>query len=262
MRRSTIIGLTLSTLGVVGLSVSAAAMASRLSHRNLGVVWFGQPFSDPKFKYADLPVEIETLDPDASGSQARLRIAWRGESLIFDLEPGMRDDPRLPGLLRHDDWLRVLVMAQGERDEQELERAIERGEINPRLIISMRLPAKDFEPGSWGAVRRKEWRYRFVELLPPSVSPDRAFEVIESTYAELDRLGDPVYRAANQREGEAWKYYAMQHVTPPTLVRAKSRPIAGAMEAMGWTWPASAASIVLIVSGLATLGLASINRDH
>lgn len=244
------IGLLLAFLGIVGLSVSLPAMARRLSNRGLPVVWFAEPIGEETFKFAGEPVEVRTVEPPDGSARPRVQIDYRGRSESFEIEEGTREDPRLPGLLRHDDWLRVLLLAEGASSEADLDAGIARGDIRPRLVIAMRLPAEGFEPGSWGAVRRKEWRYRFVELLPASTSPDQAMRTIETTYAEIDALGDPSLQRDSERRGDVWQYYAMQHVTPPTLVRSRNRPIDDAMQAMGWTWPAAGFGVVGLVAGL------------
>lgn len=237
---------------MAGLCVAIPAMAKRLSNRGVAVVWFADPIADETFKFAGEPVEILTIDPLAEkpDQPASLGISWRGEQHLYEIEPGLREDARLPGLLRHDDWLRVLVMAEGARSDADVNAGIEAGTIRPRLIIAMRRPAEGYDPGSWGSVRRREWRYRFVELLPASSSPERASVVFDHTYAELDRLGNPVAQRDPANQGEVWKYYAMQHVTPSTLFRSRNKPVEDAMQAMGWTWPAAGISIIGLVVGL------------
>ncbi|MBL8745588.1 MAG: hypothetical protein JNK58_04435, partial [Phycisphaerae bacterium] len=209
------------------------------------------------------PASVRTIDPPdhAAGARPVLEIRWRDEVSRVEIEEGIRDDPRLPGLLRHDDWLRILVMAEGARSREELDRGIADGTIHPRLIIAMRFPAKDFDPGSWGTVRRKEWRYRFLELLPESRSPEKTHEWFEGTYGELDRLGDPTYVKESGRQSEAWKYAAMQHVTPSLLFRSRNRSIDDAMLAMGWTWPVAGLSVMGLVVGSILLAISGASRS-
>jgi hypothetical protein len=246
------IGLALALVGVAGLVFSSVEMARRLSARDLPIIWFNKPVPEPRFTFMGSKGEVRAADPapDDPDQLPRLRITYRGAEVSFPIEEGMRDDPRLPGLLRHEDWLRVLIFAEGARSEAELDQALVTGEIIPRLVVAMRLPAPGYRAGSWGDVRRREWRYRFVELLPEAVS-DEPFAVHESTYAELDRLGDPVYRRLHGLEADLWKYQVMMHVTPSTLYRAKNKPVEDGMKAMAWTWPAAGMSVMSIVAGLA-----------
>lgn len=262
MTRGRLIGFLLCAASIIGLAAAIPNMARRLSHRALPVVWFDDPIPNPVFEFLGEPAEIRTTDPQSPEERPALEIHWRGETRTFAIEEGMRDDPRLPGLLRHDDWLRILAMAEGARSQDELKAGIAQGTIHPRLIIAMRLPAEGFDPESWGAVRRREWRYRFVELLPASRSPSKSFETHEGTYAGLDKLGDPKFVRDNNLQPEAWKYAAMQQVTPATLFRSKSRPIDDAMLSMGWTWPVAGVSVLALVVGLLLLAMAAMTRDH
>ncbi|MDX2114438.1 MAG: hypothetical protein SFZ24_02290 [Planctomycetota bacterium] len=257
-------GLAMMLFGLLSVGVAVPFMASRLSHRDIPIVYFTQPGVSPQFEFRGEPGEVRTIDPPADQPETRsvIEIHWRGEVLRYEIEPGMRDETRLPGLLRHEDWLRVLIMAEGARSDVEIMQGVQEGRIEPRLIITMRRPAEDYEPGSWGDVRRKEWRYRFIELLPPGKAgaDGSVFSVSESTYGELDKLADRKYRAEHGLQDEVWKYFAMQHVTPPTLVRARSRPIAEAMQAMGWTWPVGGIGIMVFVVGAVAFGASGVAR--
>lgn len=252
------LGLVLAVLGIIGLIVSLPAMAHRLSHREIRQVWFHSPVPAPKFEFKGEPAEIRPIDPADAGALPAIDIVYRGATHRILIEPGMRDDPRLPGLLRYEDWLRVLLFAEGG-NEKELDALIESGQVRPRLVVATRRPALGYEPGSWGSVRRKEWRYAFVELIPAD-APGDPLILHEGTYAELDKLVDPKYRQEKGLEADLWKYYAMQHVTPPTLFRARSRPIQEAMEAMGWTWPVAGTSVLLFVVGLIARGVGRAGR--
>jgi hypothetical protein len=252
-------------------------MARRLSARQNHLVWFDKPISANNFKYRDEPVELASIaspsapapasaEPPSTTNTApassALEIRYRGATHTVPIVDGQRDDPRLPGLLRYEDWLRVLVVAEGARTEVLLTEAIERGEIQPRLVVVMRRPPEGFDPESWGRVRRKEFRYSFVHLLPPpALAADGSpFEVIDRSFADLRKLGDRDYRAANDLDGDYWMYAAMAHVTPPTLMGSTKGPIQEAMRSMGWTWPASATSIVGLAGGIAVLAVSGPRR--
>ncbi len=249
------IGIALLVLCTIGMAVSIPTMAMRLDDREFPVVWFYEQFRAPEFEYLDESVEIATLeDPE------RLEIRWRGEVLTQSLE-GVKVDPRLPDLMQHEDWLRVMLMAEGAQSTDELAAGFESGEIEPRLIAAMRLPAEGYEPESWGLVRRRDWRYRFIELLPPGEqgTTGGAFEEFTGSYRELDQLADPAHRAEVGREGDLWMYHAMLQVTPPTLYRAKNKPIESAMQAMSWTWPVAGASILGFVLGCMFVGMSRVS---
>jgi len=249
-------------LAIIGLAVSIPAMARRLTGRNTGVVWFDEPVTAPEFMFAGKPVAVRTIE--ASGSEpARVEIDWRGQARAFPLEPGTHDDPRLPGLLRHEDWMSVLLFAQGASTEEALQRGLADGSITPRLVVGMRLPAPGVDPETWGKSRKRDWRYRFVELHLDGPDED-AISVTESTFGELDNLGDPDWRRDQGLESEAWKYSVMMRITPATLFRVSSRerPVRSALEAMGWTWPVAGGSFAMLTVGAVMIGLAGVQRPE
>jgi len=246
------IGVALIVLCTIGMAVSIPAMALRLDDREFPLVWFYEQFKAPEFTYRGEPVEIATLE-----DPARLEVRWRGETVTQPLE-GVKVDQRLPGLMQHEDWLRVMLMVEGAQSTDELVEGFQDGSIEPRLIVAMRLPAEGYEPESWGLVRRRDWRYRFIELLPPG-EPE-AFAEFTGSYKELDQLADPVHRAEAGREDDLWMYHTMLQVTPPTLYRAKNKPIENAMQAMSWTWPVAGASILGLVAGCMLVGMSRVKR--
>ncbi|HBS28336.1 MAG TPA: hypothetical protein DEB06_02545 [Phycisphaerales bacterium] len=260
--RSRTIGIACVALALVGLAVSIPAMARRLSQRAITVVWFDEPVTTPEFAFKGLPVVVRTRAPGA-GNLGAVEIDWRGTTSRFEIDPGVKDDPRLPGLLRHEDWLSVLLFAQGARSEDELKRALADGSITPRLVVGMRLPAPGVDPETWGQARKRDWRYRFVELLPDG-PVEESVRVAEGTFGELDNLGDPDWRRAEGREEEAWKYSVMMRMTPSTLFRvsARERPVQSALAAMGWTWPVAGSSFALLTVGAVLFSLAGVGRDR
>lgn len=258
--RPLLLPLALVVLGVVGLIASIPVMARRLQSRHIPIVWFQQPLQGQDFLFQGEPVHIDVVEADQSASgQKMLRIDFRGSELLFPIEPGMQDDPRLPGLKRFEDWLSVVPMFTGVQTQEQLEKDLADGTRHPKLLVAMRLLAKGYDPESWGLVRRKDWRYRFA-LLDAKAPLDQAVEIVEGTYVDLDLLGDPVFRAREGREDEVWKFHAMLQVTPASAYRSKNRPLTEVMSTMGWTWPIAGVSILAIFGGLAAFTLRGVHR--
>ncbi len=252
--------ITLLVLGVVGLSVAIPVMAGRLKERHNPLVWFQEPIHGQQFQFRGQSVEIDVVETtEASDEGRRLRISFRGREWSFEIEPGMQDDSRLPGLKRFEDWLRVVPMVTGVQTEEEVVSGLADGSLQPQLLIAMRLLAEGYDPESWGLVRRKDWRYRFA-LLDVNAPLDQAVQIHEGTYVDLDLLGDPTYRAAQGRESELWKFHAMLQVTPATAYRSKNRPLTEVMRTIGWTWPVAGFSILAISGGLAFMSLRNARR--
>jgi len=258
-------------LGVIGLAISMPSMVSRLQSREIPIVWFDDTITDEQFSWMGKPVVVTTVydtgtrvhygqldnngyplvelsehaDPNLP---ARIEIFWRN-SVITQPFVGQFIDKRLPVLLKHEDWLRIALMVEGAQSRTQLESGIADGSLHPRMIVSMRLPPEGYDPDTWGKVRRKDWRYRFIELLPPG-SGDQTSREFGGTYGELDALGNPDERHAQNRDADLWMYHAMLQVTPASLYRSKNKPIEAAMRAIGWTWPVAGLSILAIAGGL------------
>lgn len=259
---SSIRAVALVVFGVVGLAVSIPVMAGRLQSRHVPLVWFQQPIQGQEFQFLGEPVRIGVLEgQDSAAAERTLRITFRGQELKFPIEPGMQDDPRLPGLKRFEDWLRVVPMVTGAQTEEQVERDVVEGRLHPRLLVATRLLAEGYDPESWGLVRRKDWRYRFA-LLDARAPIEQAVEIVEGTYVDLDLLGDPVFRAREGREDEVWKFYAMLQVTPATAYRSKNRSLSEVMGALGWTWPVAGMSILAIAGGFALLAIGGPERSE
>ena len=267
------IGWVLLGVSVVGLASSAWFMAQRLQGRPVTPVFFANPLVDEKFNYLNHPVEITRISSEqadanldrvwwAKGMPA-LRMSFRGATVDFPIVDDVPD--RLPGLLDHERWFKVVPMVTGERTPTDVAEKLGRGEIQSRLIAVARYPAPGFDEGSTGLVRRSEWLYRLAELHPQGDDP---ITVVEKSYEELDALHTPGKWTAIKhpewvKEGEArerdiWMHYAMQQVTPPQFLRTKDRVMDSALEAMGWTWPAAGLSVLGLVTGLLMVGMASV----
>lgn len=257
-KRTIRIGATLAALGAIGLAFSATMMARRLANRedlaNRPMVWFGKQSTAEAFTFNDHHYTVTQIDADGVPS---LRIEWRGRTVDFPINT-VENKPQLPGLLKHEDWFKIIPMAVGPyRTQDDFQKALHAGEIKPRLIAAARYTAEGFDPEKWGSVRRREWRYRFVEFLDDKPAED-AIRVTETTYKELDSvfLPGPHDKAPEtpmtdeQKYSRLWEYYAMLQVTPPTMYRAKDKLVSDGMHAMGWTWPAAGASTVALVAGL------------
>lgn len=266
-QRNLRIGIAMALLGAIGLAVSATIMARRLASRpdlaDRPMVWFGKQSTTDSFKFNGEQYKVSRVE--TPGGPA-LRIQWRGREVDFPINT-VEDKPQLPGLLKHEDWFKIIPMAVGPyRTQEAFQEALRAGDIEPRLIAAARYTAQGFDPDKWGSVRRREWRYRFVEFLDDE-PPESAIRVTETTYADLDRvfLPGPHDKAPErpltrqQRYARLWEYYAMLQVTPPTMYRAKDKLVSDGMRAMGWTWPAAGASTITMVVGLVVVAVARVS---
>jgi hypothetical protein len=189
-----------------------------------------QTVTERHFRYAGLDVSF--IDEGEPGREAVV-VAYgpRSERLVVPIQPM---NAQLPGLLRHQDWLRVLRVVTLRNPSELVTQKLDAGE--DRLVIVSRRPLLGPDPRS-GTYAKKEWAFDFLEL-----KPDGAFA--EETWKY------PHNRAGRERkEGElpqgSWQENAAIMLMP-TFQAPNSSFAYEAVRAMGWTLPAA---------GLAGVGL-------
>lgn len=260
------LGLIILICSITGLLTSAWFMKSKLSTREIDLVYFNAPVGEIEFIFQGHTVRIDRVDIDPASTPFNkpraLRVAYRGQSVDFPIVE--RDTQVLPGLLGVDQWFRVLPMVTGARSEEDAAAKLESGELRPRMVIAARYPAEGFDEESWGLVRRSEWGYWLAELHPEDPEP---ISLVKKTYRELDALHTPgkhtpaeLIPTPEQRSRDLWQHYAMQQVTPSQFFRAKDRNLDSALAAMGWTWPAAGVSGLGVIIGLGLLGAARVGN--
>lgn len=235
---------------VATLSVAAPEMVSRLRERRDQsplVRWATKPVADEAFSYRGDPVRVATTLGDSGGS---VDVVWRGHTERLPITG--RDDPRLPGLLRHNDWLRVLEIVQ-VRGLQTPESALASGDSESRLVVVARAPAPGYDPDTWGQVREKEWSYTFVELLPDGTMRRSSMPLGE---IEPRTWQDAV---ALQVTPELQRNAALQ-LTSTTLHPGRREGVDESFRALGWTWTAAGLAVLAGVVGAAMFGASFISR--
>lgn len=229
--------LTLSMLAVFLLSVGAMAqrVVAYYTTNPRPLFAFNQ-VGQREFTFAGRPVSL--TDEPAAGGQGEVLVLRYGDQTVRIL-PGVEPkDPQLPGLVRHDDWLRVFRFAErGRTDPQEFEAKLDEG--TDRLAIVARRPVSGPHRLT-GVVARRDWKFEFYELLP---SGEISTEVLLYPRSRPGRVAKP-----GQVQEGTW-----QHDAAMMLMPAFGRPsrsfATDALHAMGWTLPAAAFSgLVLIYS--------------
>ncbi len=291
------LGLILLVGGAAAFAFAAYQMKDRLGGRRVPIVWFpGERIIRNEFDFRqDHRVIIRAVDPEAAAGQKEaetLRITFRGQT--FDLPVKGHDDIRLPGLERFSDWLLVTPVVDGLTNDDDVSEAVREGRVTPRLIVVARYPAPDFDPDTWGTVRRSEWEYWFVELRTDG--PDeqaiavtkrsyRALQgIAEQLLGQLDEVDDirdirqvTSFERLYNKYGDDdptdnasfpdtplvdlyWQYQAMLHVTPP-LQYPRTQVTDYGMRAMGWTWPTAGISALAMLLGAGLIAASRVSRS-
>lgn len=225
----------------VGLAIASTGMffyggylmASRIADYNRAKarpVFAFQEVSDQQFSFAGRDVSFSDAD-DPDGW--KLVVRFGDDELRLPVQiPG---DRRLPGLLPHRDWMRILRFAQSTNiDTETLQKKIDAGEIRDRLVVVTRNPRPGADPATWGRVWRKDTLFHFYEFLP-----DGGFAHERLAYPHT-RQNQPA--AEGELKDDTWQLQAALHVIPPGMgPKVKYRE--ESMHAMGWTWTIAFAGV-------------------
>lgn len=246
--------LTVAMISLVVMVACGWLMTTRIREflkENPPEVYVFRKLDRREFIYAGRPV---TLTDDNTNPLAPTLVLKYGEVeeripvRVANVDRPQRDV--LPGLLPHEDWLRVLRMARvtGETPKTFLEK-LDKGEVPDRLVLVARIPRPGSDPATWGSVWKKDWQFDFYELMP------------DGTIAKYPRLGYPTTRGMKKpKEGElhegTWEYQAALQTMPQAGAIGPTRNFFGnAIAAASWTLPAAAFSGLVctyaIVFGLA-----------
>lgn len=281
------VGLIIALLAILGLALSLVELTDRLSNRNIYLVRLVNDIIDPTFEFQGHIATVEHIPNQqlrAEGIPSQtdaLRITWRDQTADFPIPENSFLQYEL-GLNKYRKWFGLFVFVDGEESEDLLRDKWEPDEqgnfsIQPRLVVAARYTAEGYEDQAetWGAVRRREWIYRFAQLHPASTHPDPAQAITRWTknYEELDNLLAPgiytkKYRphllpeSEAQRNENLWMYYAMLQVTPASDVRGRNKSTEEVVRAMGWPWPVAAASALALAGSLALIASSRVSRPR
>lgn len=242
----------ISLVAVVILGYFMAVRLNEYNETSGREIYVFQPIMAREFMWADHRVSF-TDEVDADG--ADVVVLQYGDDTIR-LRSGLRSlHEEIPGLQRHESWLKVLRFAPRSRMSiEQLQAAIDEGTAEERLAVVVRLQRPGVDQDSFGRVMRGDWRFQFVELLPEGGFEEQVLLFPESERAfnrrvsAARRAGEPT---PERRDDElvfgTWQFDAALHVMP------KSGPPTpqfgrGAMEALGWMLPAS--TVLFFISAI------------
>lgn len=200
MTRNRTFACLLAGASFIGFILSAGAMARRVGafNEDFDRKVFKFDFVDTReFTFADRQVTL--VDEDSTGGDVYVNLNYGQESIRLraTMTPG---DSRLPGLVSHEQWLRVLWFAP-------IVEPVAGSKVPERMVIVTLSPPPGTDPESYGRTWRKEWDFDFYELQADG-------------RIEHHRLGFPTTkRHEAPRDDElvegTWQWYAALALVPP-----------------------------------------------
>lgn len=232
---------------------SSMQLAGRIVafHRQNPRAYFAfEPLHTREFRFAGRDV---TITDSKEGDTEYVTVRYGETPLKLRATiPGKYD---LPGLAKHADWLKVLRFADSTGMHFEtLQRELEEGRAEDRLVIVTKSPMPGSDPATWGEVWRNDWDFDFHELKPEGgFSHQRlAYPMSERRRKSLG-LKEP---RPNELAANTWQYQAALYLMPkgPSIEVRNS-----ALMATGW-WLPIAGFAGAVVMGALVIAVAPIKR--
>lgn len=229
---------TLLALGIIGFLGCVLLMSRRIAddlRAHPRPLFLFRVIDQRAFSYAGRHVSLTDVTVEGV---PYVTLAYGEQKVqLHATRPGKFD---LPGLGKHEDWLRVLSFIDSTgMDPDKAEELSRAGKIPDRLVVVTKSLRAGANPESWGEVWKHDWVFEFYELLPDGT--------IQRQRSGYPSPASKVPRNDELQEG-TWQYTAALHLMPkggPTLTFRQS-PVAAA----GWTLPAAAFSAVLAIVSL------------
>lgn len=237
---------------VAGLTWSSWRLAERVGefHRtSKREVYAFESRTAKQFKFAGKSV---TFEDDRTDPQNQLLIVKYGDAEPLRLRVSVPGNPKLPDLLPHEDWLRVLRFGlMSGRTMAQFKADLGSAELPDRVAIVTRSMRPGADPSTWGAVWIKDWYFDFYELLPQG-----GFKHEKLRYP-TNRVGEPA------KEGElrenSWEFQAALQLMPQSArERIAGKTTNDAMSHLGWTLPLAT---VFGTGAVAALCVAAVQRS-
>ncbi|MCC6677029.1 MAG: hypothetical protein IT436_07790 [Phycisphaerales bacterium] len=242
----------IAAIAAIAMGLSAWAVAGRVAnyHRQRPRETYAfQALNLRQFDYAGRPVTLtDSIDP-ASG-ESWLNVDYAGEKLR--LRATIPGDPRLPGLVAHNDWLRVLRFTSATGlGVDELRRRMESGELRDRLVLVTRTPEPGSDPHSRGEVNRKAWVFDFYELRAEGGFDHQRLAFPTRKRPSLAQLmkGETPAPDHGVLQQNTWQFQAAQMVMPPAR-GPTTNFTEDAIHAVGWTMAAFTVSTLICITAV------------
>lgn len=253
MRAPRPIPLALALVALVVFIFSGWTLAQRIVNYNKTqrrTLFYLRPIAETSFTYAGRPVEIvERIDDDGRGD---LLVRYGEDEATIGITIPVRYRS-VPGLSKHSDWMRLLLVREGEAFDHDAAAAAAReGSFTGRAVIVVRVPPPGADPETRGQTARSQWRFDFYQLHAGGgierlerLSYPESERAFERRVAGAQREGrPPPQRSASELREGTWQYDAAMMVMPPG---AGPRRTFLHPALMHWSFAATSVSLLVLI---------------
>jgi len=180
------------------------------------------------FEFAGRKVSFENDRTDTTNQ--KLIVRYGDDVLRLHVTiPGVQ---QLPGLVPHNDWLRVMRFGlMSGRTMEEFKRDLGNSpDLPDRLAIVTKTPLPGSDPASYGEIMMKHWTFDFYEFLP-----EGGFRTEKLRYP-THKIGQPL--KDGELKDNTWQYQAaLQLMSQQAREKLVGKYDTDAMSKLGWTLP-------------------------
>lgn len=163
LTRGSILVAALAAISFVASVVGVGLVINRRLKEHPPQNFAFQEVTTTEFKYAGKDVTLQDVWKDQT---PYLRVKY-GEDVLDLAVTIPAQVENLPGLAKHNDWLRILRFADATgMTFPEMQKKIEAGEIRDRLAIVTKIPRPGADPHAYGEVWKRDWHFGIYEFLP------------------------------------------------------------------------------------------------
>jgi len=242
MERHRKIAWLVAGVAAVTLALTMRNMAGAIidyNKRTPRTTYFFQDMKGRELMFAGRKIEFIDEKPGEAGWT--LLVKYDGEELRLPVT--VPNNPKLPGLAAHADWLSVQRFVGGQNvTAGELADKMRTGELKDRLVVVTRTPMPGAERGAWADVWRKDWSFDFYEFQEDGTISRERWKWPTGGPSKAPKEGE--------LQPDSWQLQAACSVMPLAR-RPNIKFTSDGLDAMGRTLPIAAWSIMALVVSIA-----------
>lgn len=219
-------------------------------------IYYFYPIGISEFEYAGQRATIR--DEITELGTGLVNINYADESISIPVGVPLTEAERLiPGIAKHQSWLRIALKREESSFDADRMRALEdQKKLEGDLVVIARRPSPGADPETFGQMSR-DWTFEFHTFLPEGGFKTERLVYPESVRAfnkrkkEAAAKGEPVpTRRDDELKEGSWQFAGAMSVMPPSST-PKHLFTQNALVFAGWRWPVAGFSITIFAVALA-----------